>query len=128
MILIDGSYHEGGGQILRTSLTLSALTRKPIKIINIRAKRKKAGLFPQHLIACQAIKAITNGTLTGAHLGSTELTFQPQGIQSGEYIFKVGTAGSVALVAQTIVSVLLKAKGESFVLIEGGTHVPNSPS
>jgi RNA 3'-terminal phosphate cyclase (ATP) len=127
MIEIDGSHGEGGGQIIRTSLTLAAITKKEVKIVNIRAKRSNPGLQPQHLMACKAVRNVCRGTLEGAEIGSKELVFHPGEIIGGKYEFDIGTAGSVTLVAQTLIPILLNAKKESTVRIRGGTHVLKSP-
>lgn len=127
MVTIDGSYGEGGGQIIRTSLALSAITQNPVTINNIRANRSKPGLIAQHLTACKAVSQISQGTLKHADLHSTHLTFIPGDIQHGQYHFDVGTAGSVVLVAQTIIPILLYASKPSHVTIIGGTHVIKSP-
>jgi len=127
MIEIDGSYGEGGGQILRTSLTLSALTKKPFRIYNIRAKRQKPGLQRQHLTAVEAVKALTSAKTKGDFVGSTELIFEPQDIvESGHFTFNIGTAGSVTLVLQTVLPIILNRKIE--IRLIGGTDVPKSPT
>lgn len=128
MIEIDGSYGEGGGQIIRTSLTLSAITKKSIHISNIRANRPNPGLAAQHLTAARAVRSICRGTLSHCEVGSTEFTFEPGEIVGGKYEFDIGTAGSVVLVAQTILPILLFASKPSTVRIIGGTHVMKSPS
>ena len=120
MLTIEGAQGEGGGQILRTSLTLSLATRTPFRIINIRAGRKKPGLLRQHLTAVQA-------SLDGAAVGSLELTFAPRRIVPGEYRFSVGTAGSATLVLQAVLPVLLTAPARSVLTLEGGTHNPFAP-
>ncbi|MBI5226973.1 RNA 3'-phosphate cyclase [Candidatus Micrarchaeota archaeon] len=128
IIEIDGSFGEGGGQVIRTAMTLSAITQNPVRIINIRAGRPNPGLQPQHLMACKAVRNICRGTLEGAEVGSTELKFVPGPIVGGKYEFDIGTAGSVTLVAQTILPILLtKAEKASQVRIIGGTHVMKSP-
>lgn len=127
MITIDGSHGEGGGQIIRTSLTLSAITGKAVEITNIRANRPKPGLAMQHLTAVKAVRSICRGTLTGAEEGSKTLTFEPGKIIGGKYDFNIGTAGSVTLVAQTILPILLVADKKSEIRIIGGTHVIKSP-
>lgn len=131
MLVLDGSFGEGGGQIVRTSVSLAALTGKSIRLENIRAGRPKPGLRPQHLTAVRALAQITRAALTGDELGSTSLTFSPQGIFPGTYLFDVAettsSAGSVSLVAQTVLPVLLFAQAPSSLLIKGGTHVPWSP-
>ena len=126
-IEIDGSQGEGGGQILRTSLTLSAITGRPVRIGKIRAKREKPGLKRQHLTCVRAVAEICGATVSDVEVGSGELEFAPGAIKGGDYRFDVGTAGSVTLVAQTILPVLLKADVPSTVTITGGTHVPFSP-
>jgi RNA 3'-terminal phosphate cyclase (ATP) len=124
---IDGSYGEGGGQIIRTSLTLSAITQKPVRITDIRANRPNPGLQPQHLTACKSVRNVCRGTLNGAGLGSRELAFEPGPVIGGKYEFDIGTAGSVTLVAQTLLPILLRANKESELRIIGGTHVMKSP-
>lgn len=127
LIDIDGSYGESGGQMLRTSLSLSAITQMPVRIFNIRAKRPKPGLAMQHLTAAKAVRKVCRGSLEGAELGSTELTFRPGKIVGGRYDFDIGTAGSVTLVAQTLIPILLGADKRSELRITGGTHVMKSP-
>ncbi len=128
MIEIDGSYGEGGGQILRSSLTLSLLTGKPFKLVNIRVKRKKPGLMPQHLACVKACKELSQAKTSGDSLGSTTLVFEPKAEpKAGSYFFDVGTAGATTLVFQTIFLPLSLAKGAE-VILKGGTHVPYSPT
>lgn len=127
MITIDGSYGEGGGQILRTALTLSAITGKPFVIKDIRASRPKPGLRAQHLKCVEATGIITNAHIVGNSLNSTQLTFEPQKIEGGEYWFEIGTAGATSLVLQTIFIPLSFANNPSWVSITGGTHVPWAP-
>jgi len=127
MIVIDGSYGEGGGQILRTSLALSIVTGKPFRIESIRAGRKKPGLMRQHLTAATAAAGVSEGELSGAEIGSTELTFEPGEVKPGEYSFAIGTAGSTTLVLQTVLPALLTASGPSELVLEGGTHNTYAP-
>ena len=101
-LVIDGSAGEGGGQILRTSLTLSMLTGRPFAIDRIRGKRKKGGLLRQHLTCVNAAAAICSAKVEGATLGSPKLTFRPGALRGVEKSFDIGSAGSVALVLQTI--------------------------
>jgi RNA 3'-terminal phosphate cyclase (ATP) len=122
MIRIDGSAGEGGGQILRTALSLSLATGIPFRIENIRAGRKNAGLLRQHLTAVLAAAEIGTAEVDGADLGSSRLTFTPGTVRAGEYRFAVGTAGSGTLVFQTILPALLRADAPTRVVIEGGTH------
>lgn len=127
MLTIDGSFGEGGGQILRTALALSLVTGKPFRIENIRAGRKNPGLLRQHLTAVNAAAEISRAEVTGAAIGSRELTFAPGSVVAGTYAFAVGTAGSTTLVLQTVLPALLIASGESKVILEGGTHNPFAP-
>lgn len=127
MIEIDGTFGEGGGQILRTSLSLAAITGQAVHFVNIRAKRRKPGLMRQHLACVKATTEITSGNVSGAELNSQELTFEPGAIRGGDYRFTVGSAGSVTLIAQTVIPVLLNADKPSKVEIEGGTHVDQAP-
>jgi len=128
MLQIDGSIGEGGGQILRTALSLSLLTGKPFCLSNIRAGRKKPGLMRQHLVCVQAAKAIGQATVIGDHLHSTELTFTPHTVQAGHYHFPIGSAGSTMLVLQTLLPVLMMQDQPSTLKIEGGTHNPMAPT
>jgi len=125
--VIDGSYGEGGGQILRTSLSLSAITGRPLKLVNIRGKRMKPGLRPQHLTGVHACAAVSGANVVGAKLGEQKLTFRPEEISGGAYNFRIPTAGAATLVLQAILPPLWKAKGESSLVVGGGTHVPWSP-
>jgi RNA 3'-terminal phosphate cyclase (ATP) len=127
MITIDGSYGEGGGQILRTSLALSLITGKPLRIEKIRAGRKNPGLLRQHLTSVRAAAKIGQAETTGDSLGSTQLTFTPGKITAGEYYFAIGTAGSTTLVLQTVLPALMIADGPSTLTLEGGTHNPFAP-
>ena len=126
-IVIDGAYGEGGGQLLRTSLSLAAITGKPLKLVNIRGRREKPGLRPQHLTAVRACASICGAKLEGVKLDATKLTFVPGTIVSGSYEFHIGTAGAASLVLQTILPPLSMVNEESELLISGGTHVPWSP-
>ena len=126
-VFLDGSFGEGGGQILRTSLSLSALTGRPLRLEKIRAGREKPGLKRQHLAAVKAVAEICGAKSDGAELGSTTLSFSPGAIRGGAYRFDVGSAGSATLVAQTVLPVLLRAPEPSEVAITGGTHIPWAP-
>ncbi|HEX4997143.1 MAG TPA: RNA 3'-terminal phosphate cyclase [Terriglobia bacterium] len=127
MIRINGADGEGGGQILRTALSLSLATGAPFRIENIRAGRKNPGLLRQHLTAVEAAVRIGDAEVEGATLSSPALTFAPKTVRAGEYRFAVGTAGSGSLVFQTILPALLRAPGPSHVVIEGGTHNSAAP-
>jgi len=124
---IDGALGEGGGQVLRTSLTLSALTGRAIFIRIIRMKRSRHGLLHQHLKSVDAAAEVSKATVEGAALGSTSLTFRPAGIHSGRYKIDIGTAGATSLVFQTLFLPLSRASAASSVIITGGTHVQWSP-
>ena len=128
MIAIDGSHGEGGGQILRTALSLSCVFRKPFRMFNIRRGRPKPGLMPQHLAAVGAAQRISGAQVSGDGAGSMELAFSPGEARGGEIVLDIGTAGSTVLVLQTVVPALLFASGASEVVLSGGTHVPFSPS
>jgi len=128
LIEIDGSYGEGGGQILRSALALSAILRKPFAIHHVRSKRKNPGLQAQHLEAVKATTRITEAQTEGVQLGSQKITFIPQEILPGKYQFEVRTAGSVTLLLQAIFLPLCFSKGISKVSLIGGTHVPWSPT
>ncbi len=125
---IDGSFGEGGGQILRTALSLSCVTGIPFRLSNIRKGRKRPGLMPQHITCVQAVSEICNARSEGNEKGSQHLTFIPGKTKAGNYEFDIGTAGSVSLVFQTILAPLLFVHGPSHVIIHGGTHVPFSPA
>jgi RNA 3'-terminal phosphate cyclase (ATP) len=127
MIELDGSAGEGGGQILRTSLTLAMITGRPFRIRQIRARRAKPGLMRQHLVAVQAAARICGAEVAGAALGSQELEFVPGQVQGGDYHFAIGTAGSCTLVLQTVLPALLTADRPSTLRLSGGTHNPLAP-
>jgi RNA 3'-terminal phosphate cyclase (ATP) len=127
MLKLDGSVGEGGGQILRTALGLSALTGRPFEIQKIRANRRKPGLMRQHLTAVRAAAEVCQARVEGDTTGSTALCFVPGGVRPGEYSFAVGTAGSATLVLQTVLPPLLVASGPSKITVEGGTHNPLAP-
>jgi RNA 3'-terminal phosphate cyclase (ATP) len=127
VIAIDGSEGEGGGQILRSALSLAVCTQQPFRITNIRANREKPGLMRQHLTAVRAAAQICTAEVDGAEPGSRALTFRPGRLAAGDYSFDIGTAGSCTLVLQTVLPALLTARGESRVRVSGGTHNPGSP-
>ena len=132
MLTIDGSFGEGGGQILRTSLSLAAITGREVTIENIRAGREKPGLRPQHLTGVLAMGEICDAEVTGAEVGSQKLVFRPRKVRGGSYEFDVSkvraSAGSVNLILQTILWPLAFAGKNSRVVIKGGTHVPFAPT
>lgn len=117
----------GGGQILRTALTLSMITGQAFRMAHIRAQRRKPGLMRQHLTCVTAAAAICNASLEGAEIGSTELLFTPGAITAGDYHFAIGSAGSTTLLAQTLLPALWHASAPSSLTLEGGTHNPLAP-
>lgn len=127
VINIDGSFGEGGGQIVRSALALSMVTGTPFAIERIRAGRSKPGLMRQHLTAVLAAAQVCGAEVTGCAVGSTALTFAPGAVRGGEYVFSIGTAGSTTLVLQTVLLPLTLADGPSRLVLEGGTHNPFAP-
>lgn len=127
MLQIDGTHGEGGGQILRSSLTLSLVTGRPFRITGVRGGRRKPGLLRQHLACVRLAAAVGRAEVEGASLGSQALTFRPTALQPGDYTEAVGSAGSALLVLQTVLPALAVAGGPSSVTVEGGTHNPWSP-
>lgn len=129
MLTLDGSQGEGGGQIIRTALTLSTILGVPFRVEQIRAGRDPGGLRAQHVTAIQAAADICDAHVEGARIGSETVTFVPGGpVCSGDYEWRIDTAGSATLVLQTVLLPLALAPEPSTVRVHGGTHVPNSPS
>ncbi len=128
MIRLDGSMGEGGGQVLRTSLSLAMVTGQGFVIERIRAGREKPGLKRQHLAAVQAAAQLCGATVEGAELGSLRLAFRPGAVTPGDYRFAISTAGSAMLVLQTVLPALWQANAPSSVELVGGTHNPLAPS
>ncbi len=126
MLILDGSYGEGGGQILRTALTLSLLTGKAFHLVNIRAGRPRPGLRPQHLACVKGAARVGQAEVQGAGKGSRELIFRPGRLRGGAYTLDIGTAGATGLLFQTLYLPLARAGGGRLIL-RGGTHVPASP-
>lgn len=127
-IELDGAHGEGGGQILRTALALAMHTGRPLRLVNIRARRPKPGLMRQHLACVRAAQAVSGATVAGDELGSQTLHFAPGPVRAGDYRFAIGSAGSCTLVLQTVLPVLLGADGPSTVHLSGGTHNPMAPT
>ena len=128
MLTIDGSYGEGGGQILRTSVALSALNNIPIKITNIRANRPSSGIKAQHYVAIKSVKELCNAETSGLEVGSSSLTFTPGEVKGGKYKFDIGTAGSMVLVFQTCILASLRSKEPITIRLTGGTDVKWAPT
>ena len=128
MITIDGSYGEGGGQIIRTAVALSAVSGEDVTIYNIRSARPKPGLKAQHLMAVRTAAKMTGAHVEGLKIGSTELTFKPQDIVGGHYDVNIGTAGSITLLLQCLMPSAAASKEPITLDIIGGTDVAWSPS
>ncbi len=128
MLEIDGSYGEGGGQLVRTAVALSAVTGKGIRVTNIRKNRPNPGLKQQHLKALETAAKICQAQISGLFPGSTELSFVPVEIKGGKYDIDIGTAGSITLFLQCIMPALPFAKEEVELTIKGGTDVAWSPT
>lgn len=127
IVELDGSMGEGGGQILRTAVALCAILGKPLRIFNIRAKRSKPGLRPQHLTAVKSVARLCNATVSGLGIGSLELRFIPSKIVSGNMKFDTGTAGSTTLILQSMLPAMAYADGEVELELIGGTNNPLAP-
>lgn len=127
MLTIDGSLGEGGGQIIRTSCALSLITGRPFRVEQVRARRDRPGLQRQHLTAVMAAAEIGQAEVRGAEIGAREFTFIPREVRPGDYIFRIGTAGSTTLVLQTVLPPLMIAGGPSRLDLEGGTHNVHAP-
>ena len=128
MIEIDGSFGEGGGQIVRTAVALSAVTGKPVRITKIRQGRSKPGLAAQHARAIMALAGICDARTSGATPGSSEIAFSPGEIRGGSHRVEIGTAGSVTLLMQCLLPALLRADAPSSLRIHGGTDVSWAPT
>lgn len=125
LLELDGAI--GGGQVLRSALSLSMVSGRPFRIVNIRVQRSRPGLLRQHLTAVLAAAEVCGAEVEGAQLGSMELSFKPGAIKAGDYSFSIGTAGSCTLVLQTLLPALLCAPDNSRLRISGGTHNPAAP-
>ncbi|MCE2614639.1 MAG: RNA 3'-phosphate cyclase [Nitrosopumilus sp. (ex Thoosa mismalolli)] len=125
---INGGHGEGGGQIIRSAITLSCIIKKPVHIINIRKNRKVPGLKPQHITAINILQKISNAEVIGNKIGSTELKFIPKEINNQILNEDVGTAGSISLIIQTIIPLATVLKEKLVVKIRGGTDVLWSPT
>ncbi len=128
MLSIDGSYGEGGGQILRTAVALSVITNTPVEIVNIRSNRPDPGIKPQHYVAIKSIEELCGGESTGLEIGSSNLVFKPGEIKGGNYKFDIGTAGSITLVLQACLLSAFRTHEPLTLNVKGGTDVRWAPS
>ena len=130
-MVLDASRGEGGGQVLRTALSLSVALGRPVRLHRVRARRPRPGLQPQHLTVVRALAAISDAQVAGDALDSTEVTFVPRALRGGDYDFDIGairsSAGSVSLLFQALLLPLTRAARPSRLRLRGGTHVPWSP-
>jgi RNA 3'-terminal phosphate cyclase (ATP) len=127
MIVVDGSQGEGGGQILRTAVALSAITNEPVRVTNIRARRPNPGLAPGHVTSVEAAGALCDARVEGLHPGSKEIVFTPGELLGGEFRFDIGTAGSISLVIQCCLLPAALSKSPTKIVLTGGTNVRWSP-
>jgi RNA 3'-phosphate cyclase len=127
MLEIDGSYGEGGGQLVRNAVALSAITGTPIRVANVRANREKAGLAPQHLAGVRAVAMLCDAVCDGLELRATAFTFAPRALRGGTFRCDVGTAGSITLVLQALLPAMLCAPAPVRVAVVGGTDVRAAP-
>jgi len=128
MIEIDGSFGEGGGQIVRTAVALSAVTGKPVRIARIRQGRPKPGLAAQHAWAILAMADLCGARTSGIAPGSSEIIFAPGEIRGGSHKVKIGTAGSVTLLMQCLLPALLNTDSPASLEVHGGTDVQWAPT
>ena len=132
MVTLDASHGEGGGQVLRTALSLSVALGRPVTLDRIRIRRPKPGLQPQHLAVVRALAAVSDASVEGDALDSTRVVFFPRTLRGGDYSFDVGatrgSAGSVSLLLQALLLPLSLAAEPSRLTLKGGTHVPWSPT
>jgi len=127
VLTIDGSYGEGGGQLARMAVALAAITQKDLRLVRIRAGRAKPGLAAQHAAALRAVATLAGGEIEGLAPGAMEITFRPRALRGGEHHFDIGTAGSVTLVLQALLPVMLHAPQPVAVTVSGGTDVRAAP-
>ena len=125
---INGAYGEGGGQIIRSAITISCITKQPIHIENIRKNRKVPGLKPQHLTTIKILKKISDSKVFGDEIGSTEIKFIPGEIKNSKLSEDVGTAGSISLILQVLIPIVAISQKKLEILIKGGTDVQWSPT
>lgn len=127
LIEIDGGHGEGGGQLVRTAVAVAAVRGTPIRVVDIRARRRRPGLAAQHVAAVRAPAALCDARCEGVEIGSSSLVFEPRRLQGGDFDFDVGTAGSVSLVLQAMLPAAIAAGERVTVRLRGGTDVPAAP-
>jgi RNA 3'-terminal phosphate cyclase (ATP) len=127
MIVVDGSQGEGGGQILRTAVALSAVAHEPVRITHIRARRPNPGLAPSHVTSVEAVSALCDAKVDDLYPGSRDITFHPGELLGGDFRFDIGTAGSISLVIQGLLLPALLSKSRTTITLTGGTNVKWSP-
>lgn len=127
LVRIDGSFGEGGGQILRTAVALSCVTGIPVEITNIRANRPNPGLAMQHLAGIKTAGLLSNAKVEGLRKGSTKILFKPGKVRGGEFKVDVGTAGSISLILQVLIPTAMVAENSVTLTVIGGTDVRWSP-
>jgi RNA 3'-terminal phosphate cyclase (ATP) len=127
MLEIDGAYGEGGGQLIRTAVAVAATMEMPIRVVNVRARRRNPGLAPQHVAAVRAVASLCDAQCGGVELHSTAITFAPRRLRGGDFHVDVGTAGSITLVLQAMLPVLVASRARCRVTIRGGTDVRAAP-
>lgn len=128
MIKIDGSFGEGGGQILRYAACFAAATSKEVEVYNIRVKRPNPGLRPQHLAVLNIMKQIFGGEILGARVGSTKVIFKFGEERINRLAYNIGTAGSITLILQSVIPALAYKKIDMELRLIGGTDVKWSPT
>jgi len=127
-IKIDGSFGEGGGQIIRSAITFSAITGKPVQVENIRKNRKVPGLRPQHMLGIKILAKICQAKVEGLRINSTSVSFSPSRGISTQLTEDIGTAGSIPLILQVLIPAVSLMRNKLKISITGGTDVPWSPT
>ncbi len=129
LVKIDGCYGEGGGQILRTAISLSAITGKPVEVCNIRANRTNPGLRPQHMAGIKIIADLFHAKSENLKIGAEWIRFSPSDkFEGGSIKFDIGTAGSIPLILMTVVPAVSLSNNSLQIEVTGGTDVRASPT
>lgn len=129
MLEIDGAQGSGSGTIVRYAMSLAALLGEELHLVNIRARRSKPGLQPQHLAAASACRELCRGELSPVRVGASELTFKPGGRpEGGHYQWDIGTAGSTTMLAFALLPLACFARGPVSLRITGGLFQDFAPS